>query len=190
MKRGYNEFLEYIIKALDHEDKWVRWRAIKVLEKLDLKETLKYLIKAVEDEDDMVRNVAVQSLVSKGDHAVIQYLIKALKDKIWCVRRDAVKGLNKFVIDTYIDYILELSDDPDPRVREAVLEVIGNSSSIRAIDLLVRAMKVEYWYSPDSLTVHEGKITAIKDIPRAVAVTLRENYEGKNYCYESRRFTD
>jgi len=93
---GDKRAVEPLIKALEDEDRNVRWGAAEALGYIGDKRAVEPLIKALEDEDWYVRKRAAYALGDIGDKRAVEPLTEALKDDEEEVREAAECNLGKF----------------------------------------------------------------------------------------------
>jgi HEAT repeats/TIR domain/HEAT repeat len=84
-----------LLKALEHHDSDVRWRAAEALGQLQSEAAIPTLLKALEHQNWDVRSSAAHALGKLHSKAAIPALLKALKDRDWNVRSSAAHALGK-----------------------------------------------------------------------------------------------
>ena len=88
-------FLERVLSDQSEESDWVRWGAVRVLERIGGQETVPLLIYALTDRQSYTRKAAADALGRLGDSAVaaLPGLVNALADSSVDVRRAAAQAL-------------------------------------------------------------------------------------------------
>jgi HEAT repeat protein len=106
-----------LVKALNDEDSYVRWRAADALGKIGSDAAINELVKALNDEDSYVRWRAADALGKIGSDAAINELVKALNDEDSYVRWRAADALGKIGSDAAINELVKALNDEDSYVR-------------------------------------------------------------------------
>jgi HEAT repeat protein len=80
---------------------------------------------AMGNEESIVRWTATEALALIGDETATASLLHALHDKSWTVKLAAIRGMVNMKKDAAITGLLQVIDDPNSLVREAVAETLG-----------------------------------------------------------------
>ena len=80
-------------KALEHEDRFVRWAACKDLARRRGHRVRSLLNKAVNDRVSLVRSTAVEALITAGDETSLPVLEKRLRDRYPGIRETAARAI-------------------------------------------------------------------------------------------------
>ena len=123
---GNTKALTPLGTALGDKDRTVRFQAIHGLSQIGGHESAEALTPLLRDHDPAVRLQTVLALQRIGDAGTARALGEVLaKDKDPRVRRLVVRTLEKLGGDEAWWAIFDATSDPDPKVREAAVKVIG-----------------------------------------------------------------
>lgn len=85
--------LDVSAKALEHEDRFVRWAACKDLARRRPERVRSLLNRAASDRTSLVRSTAVEALITAGDETSLPVLEKRLRDRYPGIRASAAKAI-------------------------------------------------------------------------------------------------
>ncbi|QDU86867.1 Aminopeptidase N [Pirellulimonas nuda] len=130
--------------------------AYTLLATVDFKLPQEMLEKQLENKDDMIgRLLAAEALSKEDNHKSVAALRKALnEDPFYGVRKAASEALRKLHTDEAYTALAESLDQPDPRVRLAVVEDLGK------------------WYRPETLR-RLRSVVENEENPMIVAAAVR-----------------
>ncbi|MCW5946547.1 MAG: HEAT repeat domain-containing protein [Fimbriimonadales bacterium] len=126
----------FLIGALTHKDRNVRYRAAAILGRMAEDRAVDALRKAVDDTDVLVRRHAIVALGFIGDKVVAPTLIRAMKDSDGVVKENAIWALGMIKSNESIPHLIAALDSENRNIRfRAVnaLAQIGGEAAIEAI---------------------------------------------------------
>jgi len=153
-----------LIKALEDEDRNVRYETARALGELKDKGAVEPLIKALtEDESRHTREEAARSLGKLSDARAIEPLIKALGDKEWLVSHDVAKALVTFGVLIVEPLIQELANE-NQQVREQAAFALGELDDPRAVEPLITLLTDEHYRTRRAAARSLGELGDIKAV--------------------------
>ncbi len=131
-----------MLEVLRHKDADVRRLAAIGLGEFKDSSALPALTEALEDEDTWVRAAAVRALGEYGLAAPVRQIVELLRDEK-TVRWDAAKVLGRIGGTEAVGGLIQVLNDPDWDVRNAVIRALGQARDTVAIPPLVELLKNE-----------------------------------------------
>jgi len=148
---------ENLVQNLDDKNPLVREIASRLLDRLrDPRVVDPYLIEAVNDESEYVQDLAIYALGNFGGTKSIEKLISRLNEKY--PRKSVVIALSKIGEET-LSYITPLQESESQYIRLAIVTILQNIGSHRAIEMLRNALTKNT--TPEYLQVRLAIITAL-----------------------------
>ena len=132
-----------LVKALEHEDSFVRRSAAEALGKIGSEAVIPELVKALEDEDSDVRWRVAYALGNIGSEAVIPELVKALEHEDSFVPRSAADALGDIGSEAATLELVKALEHEDSDVRRSAADALGKMGSEAAIPALIKALEDE-----------------------------------------------
>ena len=164
-----------LIKALEDEDRNVRYETARALGELKDKGAVEPLIKALnEDESRHTREEAARSLGKLSDARAIEPLIKALGDKEWLVSHDVAKALVTFGVLIVEPLIQELANE-NQQVREQAAFALGELDDPRAVEPLITLLTDEHYRTRRAAARSLGELGDIKAVEPLINALTDEN---------------
>ncbi len=148
--RGQTDPIPALIKALQSEDRKVRFNAAVELNKRSpaAEEAIRALIRATKDDERVVSNAAIAALAAIGSPA-LPSLIRALADdedpRVRTGVAAAIAGVDRSGLDAklIVPPLLKAVNDPDPRVRTQAICTLGTLQETACITLLIQKLKTD-----------------------------------------------
>jgi len=138
---GTDEAVEYLIEAIEDETGYVRREAVHVLGDFASEAAVQALLARVKSERyQEVRNEIADTLVRIGTHTIMIELVRLLVHPRPEVRETAACALGKARLPEGLDALREAMNDPDARVRRAVVEGIARYFDVKALPSLLVAL--------------------------------------------------
>jgi HEAT repeat protein len=131
-----------LIEALDHPDKYVRWRAARTLGRLGSSRAIEPLIRILRDPDPGVRKGAAYALGRLTGEQFVSPLDQVLNEKDEILRLEAATILGsqkdaQYLVEALIPVLSPDMENPDDHVRTLATEILsrlsGSSVSLDAI---------------------------------------------------------
>jgi HEAT repeat protein len=144
-------FLERVLSDQSEESDWVRWGAVRVLERIGGQETVPLLIYALTDRHSYTRKAAADALGRLGDSAVaaLPGLVNALADSSVDVRRAAAQALGLMGVasdDVLTGLTVVRYGDPNTQARwDAQMALNRLQVQFDPIPRLIDALSDERW---------------------------------------------
>jgi HEAT repeat protein len=138
---GTDETVEYLIEAIDDETGYVRREAVQVLGDFASEAAVQALLVRVKSERyQEVRNEIADTLVRIGTHTIMIELVHLLLHQKPEVRETAARALGKARLPEGLDALIDALNDPDARVRRAVVEGVARYFDVKALPSLLLAL--------------------------------------------------
>lgn len=133
-----------IVDVLDDTDKFVRWKAIKVLRAYDISITKIHLEKCLASSDPISRALAARSLAFSGSQQALEVLIQAYKKEATPKIKQVIVRNLAFFKEIPYDFWYKIAKDSDVGVRIDAVLAIGNFTfDEKLCDLLVNMLETE-----------------------------------------------
>jgi len=129
-----------LIKALKHEDGWVRYKALKALGKIGDEMAVEPVTQILGDEIPGRRIAAAQVLGEIGSAKAVEPLIQALKDEDNQVRTAATEALSKIGDARAVEPLIQALRDNDEKVRYEAAKALGEMHDVRAVEPLIETL--------------------------------------------------
>lgn len=171
---GDDRAVEPLIELLSEVASKPRVAAAYALGRFKGKKVAEALTWHLTDPDPQVCAGAASSLGRIGSEEVLDLLIEHLTDDAPEARRGAIRGLGRIGSEKAVPHLLNsLSTDPDEKVRETVLEALGEIGSVETVQPLVEANAILFvrHYAAQALAQVSARTLALA-LPRLL---LHEN---------------
>ncbi len=160
--------LKDLLKDRDVEVRRDAVYSLRKLKDISLETTL--LIKSLEDEDWRVRKSAIDVLLDDIKNKVV---IKALSDTLCSenanARNSAVEALTALGSEA-TDYLIEAFECPSSDVRKFIIDILGTTGDLKALPLLLKALKDKDENIQASAAEHLGNFQDISAINALISV--------------------
>jgi HEAT repeat protein len=126
----------FLIGALTHKDRNVRYRAAAILGRMAEERAVEALKKAVDDADILVRRHAIVALGFIGDQVVAPTLLRATMDSDGIVKENAIWALGMIKSRESIPHLIAMLDSENRNIRFRAINAlsqIGGEAAIEAI---------------------------------------------------------
>jgi HEAT repeat protein len=140
---------------------------VAALQKIGGAYVVEALIAALQDETDDRREAAAGALGEIGDTRAVEPLITALRDKSRWVRMKVIWSLRKIGAPAVPSLIAALRNSETNR--EAVVEALGEMRDVRAVEVLVAALKNEAAPMREAAAEALGKIGDVRAVKPLIA---------------------
>ncbi len=145
------------------------------------------------DPDPISRVWAARSIAKKGNLAAVEALANCLTaEKFWAVRLEAAQSLAEIQLDQSIAVLVAKVNDPDPRVRRAIVSCLGNlktAASLAAVQNIATAGDASYYVENSACAALGNLVLApsLQDSKEAVIQLLTEVLETRSGWNETVR---
>ena len=140
---------DFLMRALNDENDWVRAQAITTLAHIGTPETNVLLLTRLHDKSHWVRLAVIEAIQALEMRHTSPELITSLKDRSLEVRLATIKTLGIFKVKEAVDAITEivLNADgfEDDRVREQAVWALGEIGDLEAIQILIETLEDLSW---------------------------------------------
>jgi HEAT repeat protein/predicted MPP superfamily phosphohydrolase len=175
----YEEAILELVKALNHQDSYIRRSAAYDLANIVSDATIEDLVKTLNYKGSYARWSAAYTLGKIGSHATIKELVKALNDKDSYVRMRAADALGEIGSDVAIEELVKALKDENSDVHTSAAYALGKIGSHATIEELVKALNDKNSSIRTSAAYALGKIGSHATIEELVKALNDEDSSGR-----------
>lgn len=143
---GDSSMVPHVTRMLEHDDMWVRIRAIKLLRQFPNEQAIEGIKGALRDPSPNVRLEAVRTLEHLRCTDAIPELARALRDNDLKVHAAAIDALSAIGDLSAVPHLIEVLKDESEYARRGAVEVLNEVATTEAIKDLVRALRDADWW--------------------------------------------
>ena len=140
------ELAPQLVPLIEHEDWWVRHRAVELLSRFNAPAVVQGLGRALADENRSVRLAAVKGLHGLRAKSAIPALAASLRDADLKVQTEAIDALIDFGDASAVPHLLSVLTDESEQARRGAVEVLNAVATTEAIQDLLRALNDADWW--------------------------------------------
>ena len=173
-----------LLKALNHYDAEVRWRAVFILGEMAIDDgftnpemILSHLVQCLNDRNSSVRSEVIAALGKMGDRSVISALVKKLNDPEIVVIKTATEALGKIGGDLATSALLKSLNHHDDNVRSSAILGLAKIGTEVSKDAIAAALLEDKDYMVQAKAAETlGKLRFIDSISSLVIALNHPEY--------------